>query len=36
MIARNVEKYYNRADCLAAINVVKASGPAPVKERSAG
>jgi uncharacterized protein YegP (UPF0339 family) len=24
MIARNVEKYYNKADCLAAINVVKA------------
>ena len=34
MIARNVEKYYNKADCLAAINVVKASGPAPVRERS--
>jgi len=29
-----VEKYYNKADCLAAIDAVKASGPAPVKERS--
>ncbi len=36
MIARNVEKYYNKADCLAAINVVKSSGAAPVKERSPG
>ena len=35
MIARNVEKYYNKADCLAAIDVVKSSGAAPVKERSA-
>ena len=34
MVARNVEKYYNKADCLAAIDAVKASGPAPVKERA--
>jgi uncharacterized protein YegP (UPF0339 family) len=33
MIARNVEKYYNKADCLAAIDVVKSSGAAPVNER---
>ena len=33
MIARNVEKYYNKADCLAAIDVVKSSAAAPVKER---
>ena len=33
MLARNVEKYYNKADCLAAINVVKSSSAVPVKER---
>jgi uncharacterized protein YegP (UPF0339 family) len=33
MIARNVEKYYNKAECLAAIDVVKSSAAAPVKER---
>ena len=31
--AQSVEKYYNKADCLAAINAVKSSGPAPVRER---
>ena len=36
MIARNVEKYYNKADCLAAINVVKSIRVRrPSKERSA-
>lgn len=33
MIARNVEKYYNEEDCLAAIDVVKSSGAVPVKVR---
>ena len=33
MIARNVEKYYNKAECLAAIDVIKGSSAAPVKER---
>ena len=33
MIARNVEKYYNKAECLAAIDVVKSSSAVPVKER---
>ncbi len=31
--AQSVEKYYNRADCLAAINAVKSSGSAPIRER---
>ncbi len=33
MTAQSVEKYYNKADCLAAINAVKASGSAQVRER---
>jgi uncharacterized protein YegP (UPF0339 family) len=33
MAAQSVEKYYNKADCLAAINAVKSSGSAPVQER---
>lgn len=33
MAAQSVEKYYNKADCLAAIDAVKASGPAPVREK---
>ena len=33
MAAQSVEKYYNREDCLAAINVVKSLGSAPVRER---
>jgi len=33
MIARNVEKYYNKAECLAAIDVVKSSAAVPVRER---
>jgi uncharacterized protein len=33
MAAQSVEKYYNKEDCLAAINAVKASGSAPVRER---
>jgi uncharacterized protein YegP (UPF0339 family) len=33
MAAQSVEKYYNKADCLAAINAVKSSGSAPVRER---
>ena len=33
MAAQSVEKYYNRDDCLAAINAVKSSGAAPVRER---
>jgi uncharacterized protein YegP (UPF0339 family) len=33
MAAQSVEKYYNKDDCLAAINAVKSSGPAPVRER---
>ena len=33
MIARNVEKYYNKEECLAAIDVVKASAAVPVKVR---
>jgi uncharacterized protein YegP (UPF0339 family) len=32
MLARNVEKYYNRAECLAAIEVIKSSSSTPVKE----
>jgi uncharacterized protein YegP (UPF0339 family) len=31
--AQSVEKYYNRDDCLAAINAVKSSGSAPIRER---
>jgi uncharacterized protein YegP (UPF0339 family) len=31
--AQSVEKYYNKDDCLAAIDAVKSSGPAPVRER---
>jgi uncharacterized protein YegP (UPF0339 family) len=31
--AQSVEKYYNKEDCLAAINAVKSSGSAPVRER---
>ena len=33
MIARNVEKYYNKEECLAAIDVVKSSGAVPVNVR---
>lgn len=33
MVARNVEKYYNKAECLAAIEVVKSSAAVPVTER---
>lgn len=33
MAAQSVEKYYNKGDCLAAIDAVKASGAAPVRER---
>jgi len=33
MAAQSVEKYYNRDDCLAAINAVKSSQSAPVVER---
>jgi uncharacterized protein len=33
MAAQSVEKYYNKEDCLAAINAVKSSGSAPVRER---
>jgi uncharacterized protein YegP (UPF0339 family) len=32
IIANSGEGYYNRIDCLAAINLVKASAPAPVRE----
>jgi uncharacterized protein YegP (UPF0339 family) len=31
--AQSVEKYYNKGDCLAAIDAVKASGSAPIRER---
>lgn len=31
--AQSVEKYYNREDCLAAIDAVKSSGSASVRER---
>ncbi|MDX8503222.1 DUF1508 domain-containing protein [Mesorhizobium sp. VK4C] len=31
-IANSGEGYYNRADCIAAINLVKGSGSAPVRE----
>jgi uncharacterized protein YegP (UPF0339 family) len=33
MAAQSVEKYYNKQDCLAAIDAIKASGSAPVRER---
>ena len=33
MLARNVEKYYNKAECLAAIEVIKSSSAVPVRER---
>ena len=33
MAAQSVEKYYNKQDCVAAIDAVKASGSAPVRER---
>lgn len=33
MIARNVEKYYNKEECLAAIDVIKSSAAVPVKVR---
>jgi len=33
MIARNVEKYYNKAECLAAIDVVRSSSAVQVKVR---
>ena len=31
-IANSGESYHNKADCLAAIALVKASGNAPIKE----
>ena len=31
-IANGGESYYNKADCLAAINLVKGSATAPVKD----
>jgi len=31
-IANSGEGYFNKADCLSAINLVKGSGPAPIKE----
>lgn len=31
-IANSGEGYHNKSDCLAAINLVKGSGNAPVKE----
>ena len=33
MAAQSVEKYYNKEDCLAAIDAVKSSVAAPVRER---
>lgn len=33
MAAQSVEKYYNKQDCLASIDAVKASGSAVVRER---
>jgi len=32
-VAESVEKHYNRADCLAAIEKLKSSAEAPVRER---
>jgi uncharacterized protein YegP (UPF0339 family) len=34
-IANGGESYYNKADCLAAINLVKGSANAPVKDLTA-
>lgn len=31
-IANSGEGYHNRADCIAAINLVKGSGSAPIRE----
>ena len=31
-IANSGEGYHNKADCIAAINLVKSSGSAPIKE----
>jgi uncharacterized protein YegP (UPF0339 family) len=31
-IANSGEGYFNKADCIAAINLVKGSGSAPIKE----
>ncbi len=33
MLAQSVEKYYNKQDCLAAIEAVKSSAKAPVNEQ---
>jgi uncharacterized protein len=33
MAAQSVEKYYNKEDCLDAVNAVKSSGSAPIRER---
>lgn len=33
MLAQSVEKYYNKADVVAAIDVIKSSGSVPVRER---
>ena len=33
MVAQSVEKHYNKADCLMAIETVRSSGSAPVRER---
>jgi uncharacterized protein YegP (UPF0339 family) len=33
MLARNVEKYYNKEDCFAAVDVVKHSRSIPVSEK---
>jgi len=32
-IANSGESYWNRTDCIHAINLVKGSGPAPIRER---
>ncbi len=34
-VAESIEKYYNRADCLASIEFIKNSGAFPVKEGKA-
>lgn len=31
-VANSGEGYFNKADCLSAINLVKGSGSAPIKE----
>lgn len=31
-IANSGEGYFNKVDCIAAINLVKVSGPAPIRE----